>query len=44
MAFITGLVLWGITTSAISVCTRQKVAMLFIRPDVNFHLNIALIM
>lgn len=43
MAFITSLVLWGITTSAILICTRQKVAMLVISPDVNFHINIALI-
>ena len=43
VAFITSLVLWGITTSAILICTRQEVAMLVISPDVNFHLNIALI-
>lgn len=44
VAFIISLVLWGITTSAILICTRQKVAMLVISPGVNFHLNVALIM
>lgn len=43
VAFITCLALWGITASVILICTRQKVAMLVVSPDVNFHLNITLI-